>query len=263
MLGPAETVGGSGELFDLADRDGPLYVRKPVAARVPFFVAGRGETAGIDPATRVDPRIPSIVPDATSAEREADRILARYAPPGVLVDDNLQLAAALRAAVIGGSAPSDGTTELDDGRTNRGDSSGDVSESADATVSAWTFDGPVDRTTVMAEIGRRSAANRGVISRTGARTHATAAQPATAALPLRRLRPVPPPPATSARPGVATVKKVIRRVIAWEVDPLREQLVRLQKASLQAAETTDARLEELSDEMAHDSPTDRPGPPNH
>ncbi|MBK7978306.1 MAG: response regulator [Deltaproteobacteria bacterium] len=89
LLGPAETVGGSGELFDLADRDGPLYVRKPVAARVPFFVAGRGETAGIDPATRVDPRIPSIVPDATSAEREADRILARYAPPGVLVDDNL------------------------------------------------------------------------------------------------------------------------------------------------------------------------------
>lgn len=184
-------------------------------------------------------------------------------PGAVLVDDNLQLAAALRAAVIGGSAPSDGTTELDDGRTNRGDSSGDVSESADATVSAWTFDGPVDRTTVMAEIGRRSAANRGVISRTGARTHATAAQPATAALPLRRLRPVPPPPATSARPGVSTVKKVIRRVIAWEVDPLREQLVRLQKASLQAAETTDARLEELSDEMAHDSPTDRPGPPNH
>ena len=62
---------------------------------------------------------------------------------------------------------------------------------------------------------------------------------------------------------MSTVKKVIRRVIAWEVDPLREQLVRLQKASLQAAETTDARLEELSDEMAHDSPTDRPGPPNH
>ena len=75
-----------------------------------------------------------------------------------------------------------------------------------------------------------------------------------AALPLRRLRPVPPPPATSARPGVSTVKKLIRRLIAWEVDPLREQIVRLQQASLRSAETTDARLESL-DHGATDTDT--------
>ena len=158
-------------------------------------------------------------------------------PGATLVDDNLQLAAAMRAAVAGAAWSATGDPD-DAGRTATG------------PASTWEFDGPVDRSSVMAEIDRRSAANRGVISRAGAAGRGGSVnQPATAALPLRRLRPVPPPPATSARPGVSTVKKLIRRVIAWEVDPLREQLVRLQKASLQAAETTDARLEELSDEL--------------
>jgi hypothetical protein len=162
-----------------------------------------------------------------------------------LVDDNLQLAAALRAAVTGSTG------------TAGAPGSGPSGSSGSSGASTWAFEGPVDRDAVMAEIGRRSAANRGVISRAGASGRTGAGQPATAALPLRRLRPVPPPPATSARPGVSTVKKLIRRVIAWEVDPLREQLVRLQKASLQAAETTDARLEELTDELT-DEPTDDP-----
>lgn len=161
-------------------------------------------------------------------------------PGAVLVDDNLELAAAMRAAVTGASWADDpGATP--------------------SPASTWDFDGPVDRSAVMAEINRRSAANRGVISRAGAAGRSTGAQPATAALPLRRLRAVPPPPATSARPGVSTVKKLIRRVIAWEIDPLREQLVRLQKASLQAAETTDARLDDLVDEDVEEGtgPIDR------
>jgi hypothetical protein len=48
---------------------------------------------------------------------------------------------------------------------------------------------------------------------------------------------------------VSTVKRLIRRVIAWEVDPLREQIVDLQKAATQAAETTDARLDEVETEL--------------
>jgi hypothetical protein len=44
------------------------------------------------------------------------------------------------------------------------------------------------------------------------------------------------------------VKRLIRRVIAWEVDPLREQLLDLQKASVKAAETADARLDEVADD---------------
>ena len=164
-------------------------------------------------------------------------------PGAVLVEDNLQLAAAMRAAATGG-------TISDAAGTAEGTGSG----RSRSTATSWAFDGPVDRDAVMNEIGRRSAANRGVISRSATGHRAGAAQPASAALPLRRLRAVPPPPATSARPGVSTVKKVIRRVIAWGVDPLREQLVRLQKASLQAAETTDARLDQLGDELEENTP---------
>jgi hypothetical protein len=45
------------------------------------------------------------------------------------------------------------------------------------------------------------------------------------------------------------VKRLIRRVIAWEVDPLREQLVDLQKAALQSAEAADARIDEVETEL--------------
>lgn len=141
-------------------------------------------------------------------------------PTATLVDDNVGLAAAMRSAATGATS----------------------NDQAPLGTSTWSFDDGVGRTTVMAEIARRSAAARGIRTKPGTGT-TTGPAATSSALPLRRLRPVPPPPATSARPGVSTVKKLIRRVIAWEVDPLREQIVRLQKASLQAAETTDARLE--------------------
>jgi hypothetical protein len=126
---------------------------------------------------------------------------------------------------------------------------------ATSPASTWEFDGPIDRATVMAEVQRRAAAQRGIkvrgtIGNAERSTRATAGGvPDHVATPLRRLRAVPPPPATSARPGVSTVKRLIRRVIAWEVDPLREQLVDLQKAAVKAAETTDARLDEVTDEL--------------
>ena len=52
------------------------------------------------------------------------------------------------------------------------------------------------------------------------------------------------PNALSARPGVSSVKKLIRRVIAWEVDPLREQITSLHEAAIRSAEITDARLDQ-------------------
>jgi glycosyltransferase involved in cell wall biosynthesis len=158
----------------------------------------------------------------------------------VVVDDNAGLARAMAAAV-----------------------------GADATAApagTWEFDGPVDRATVMAEVQRRAAAQRGIKVRgagaaggpheAAARTArpASGAVPDHVATPLRRLRAVPPPPATSARPGVSTVKRLIRRVIAWEVDPLREQLIDLQRAAVKAAETTDARLDEVAEELDPRSP---------
>ncbi|MCU1353730.1 MAG: hypothetical protein JWM05_2939, partial [Acidimicrobiales bacterium] len=52
--------------------------------------------------------------------------------------------------------------------------------------------------------------------------------------PLRRLdEPIPPSP-VSARPGVSSMKKLIRRLVGWEIDPLREQLTALQRATTEA-----------------------------
>jgi glycosyltransferase involved in cell wall biosynthesis len=151
-------------------------------------------------------------------------------PGSVIVDDNAGLAAAMAAAV-------------------RGDGSGErAARAASGSAGGWSFDGTVDREAVMAEVRRRSAALRGV------KVAPTAGQAprrtdALVTTPLRRLRPVPLPTATSARPGVSTVKKLIRRIIAWEVDPLRDQVTRLHEASLKAAETTEARLEQVEHDL--------------
>ena len=155
-------------------------------------------------------------------------------PANVVVDDNAGLARAMAAAV-------------------------GVSAAVPATAASWEFDGPVSRDTVMAEIKRRAAAQRGVrlkpATPTAGAPTTRASAPAHVATPLRRLGLNPPPPPTSARPGVSTVKRLIRRVIAWEVDPLRQQLVDLQQASVKAAETTDARLDEIADDPDHRPPT--------
>ena len=148
-------------------------------------------------------------------------------PGNVVVDDNAGLAVAMADAV--------GATR------------------ATSTASTWEFDGPVDRAAVMTEVHRRAAAQRGIKVKATTTAPGSPARPGAVpehvATPLRRLRAVPPPPATSARPGVSSIKRVIRRVIAWEVDPLREQLIDLQKASVKAAETTDARLDEVAEEL--------------
>ncbi len=158
-------------------------------------------------------------------------------PGNVVVDDNAGLAAAMAAAV--GADRSGGPAAMP-GRP-----------------STWRFEGPVDRDAVQTEIDRRAAAQRGVrlkAAATGApRSTAAGAHVAT---PLRRLRPAPPPPPVSARPGVSTVKKLIRRLIAWEVDPLREQLADLQRATTQAAENADLRLDEVEVEL-HDDDEER------
>ncbi|MCU1358652.1 MAG: glycosyltransferase [Acidimicrobiales bacterium] len=154
-------------------------------------------------------------------------------PGSVLVDDNAGLAAAILAAVKGGTFRSADTVPATD----------------EARAGGWSFDGAVDRDAVMAEVHRRSAALRGVKVDPTAGTRAPRKGEGSAAVPLRRLRHVPLPPATSARPGVSTVKKLIRRVIAWEVDPLRDQVTRLHEAAIQAAETTDARLEHVEHEV--------------
>lgn len=170
---------------------------------------------------------------ATAVGGLADQLAQQ--PDATVVPDTAGLAAAM-AARVGASA-------------------------ADRPATPWTFEGPVGREAVQAEVERRAAAQRGIKVRTAptgaSPTTSGAGVPEHVATPLRRLRQVPPPPATSARPGVSTVKRLIRRVIAWEVDPLREQLVDLQKATTRAAETADARIDEIVEDVADPPGGDR------
>jgi two-component system CheB/CheR fusion protein len=88
LLGAAETVGPFTELFEPVDLQRHLYTKKTTAVRqYPHFAAG-------DSPTRVAGARRAPLPDATPTDwqREADRILlGRYAPAGVLVDDNLHI----------------------------------------------------------------------------------------------------------------------------------------------------------------------------
>jgi glycosyltransferase involved in cell wall biosynthesis len=61
-------------------------------------------------------------------------------------------------------------------------------------------------------------------------------------LPLRRLPPLGLPPATSARPGVSLLKRLVRRATGWQVDPLVAQVNALREVTIQALERT-AQLE--------------------
>lgn len=156
-------------------------------------------------------------------------------PDAQLVDDDRELAEALRRSV---GLTVDDVPLVATGTGRR-------------PVAGWSVEGPVDRTSVMAEVRRRAATSRSwslsAMSDNTTPARVRTDPDASVALPLRRLDPVPLPPANSARPGVSAVKKVIRRVIAWEVDPLRDQLLQLQLAAIQSAEATDARIEDLRD----------------
>jgi hypothetical protein len=103
-----------------------------------------------------------------------------------------------------------------------------------ANGSDWTF-GQVDRETVMAEIRARAAADRGgaVTSTNGA---ASAAGTARVSAPLRRLPALEAPPPRSLSPLAALVKRVARRLTAWQIDPIVEHVNRLQQAAVEATE---------------------------
>jgi glycosyltransferase involved in cell wall biosynthesis len=130
----------------------------------------------------------------------ADQVSAN----ATLVDDDRELALALRAAA-GLEIPV---------RTSGG----------------WPMS---DRDAVMAEIRARAARRRPgtrIEISGGGRRATTAARTA----PLRRIAPLPMPEARSARPGASALKKAVRRVTAWEVDPIIGQLNRLQQATIDA-----------------------------
>ena len=87
VLGTAETIGGSADLFDAADRKYRIYKKKPGLAADVHFQLDHGTR---DPAQAGRPVAPDG--DAKSVDSQATRLIQeRYAPPGVVVDGNLDV----------------------------------------------------------------------------------------------------------------------------------------------------------------------------
>jgi two-component system CheB/CheR fusion protein len=88
VLGTSETVGENGDLFEPVDRANKIYLKKPTAARahVHFIPdAFPSPSRSSEDAARA-------TPTPIDFQREADRILlGRYAPPGVLVNENFDI----------------------------------------------------------------------------------------------------------------------------------------------------------------------------
>jgi two-component system CheB/CheR fusion protein len=88
MLGHAETTGPYTDLFAIANKRHRIYRKKadgrnPTVAFPVDFATGRGQVAGRKPS---EPRV------STSFQTAAQRVLLeRFAPPGVVVDDELRI----------------------------------------------------------------------------------------------------------------------------------------------------------------------------
>jgi two-component system, chemotaxis family, CheB/CheR fusion protein len=94
MIGNTEGLLGSGaELFDIADKKQKIYRKKSVATPVTFGLSVHMAEPHLDP----QPPAPGQKPSETKRvpvdlQREADRILlARYAPPTVVVNEQLDI----------------------------------------------------------------------------------------------------------------------------------------------------------------------------
>ena len=88
VLGTAETVGEHTDLFELRDRVHRIYSKKSTAVRHPVFFPAPDYRAGALTGLRAS--IPT--PTQQDFQKEADRILlGKYAPPGVLVDENFDI----------------------------------------------------------------------------------------------------------------------------------------------------------------------------
>lgn len=90
VLGKSEAIGAFQEMFTLVDKRHKFYLKKELPGRVPlrFSLEAYAERENL-PVRAV---APEELPSALDLTREADRIvLARFAPAGVVVDENLNI----------------------------------------------------------------------------------------------------------------------------------------------------------------------------
>jgi two-component system, chemotaxis family, CheB/CheR fusion protein len=90
VLGPSESVGTESELFELIDKSQRVYTRKGTGAHVGELGSQPGATPNVLRAPASDDQ--SFFYEIDSVQREADRLLlTRYAPAGLLVDEELNI----------------------------------------------------------------------------------------------------------------------------------------------------------------------------
>ena len=88
VLGVAETIGDSADLFDQVDRTYRIFSRRNGVVSHPFSPSSLSQLV----TSQHQQRSPTSAPAAHDFQREADRILlGRFSPPGVLVDENFDI----------------------------------------------------------------------------------------------------------------------------------------------------------------------------
>ena len=159
------------------------------------------------------------------AEQAADRLVT-------FVDDDIELAAAMRTA-----AGITGAVE-------------DV---------AWDLSGDDLFDRVQSEVRARARRARGgdlpftgghAVAVPSEDSVAEAASNGRVALAVRRLPAFSRPPASSLRPGVSQLKRAVRRLISWEVDPVVHHEHLLQQAVVDSLDTLERRLAALEKAVA-------------
>jgi glycosyltransferase involved in cell wall biosynthesis len=108
---------------------------------------------------------------------------------------------------------------------------------ATAAPEPWPADGGRDR--IQAEIEERATAARGGAASGRTWTGSDGRGPALSAQ-VRRIGAITAPAPVSARPGVSLVKRLIRRTIYWEIEPITDQVNRLQRATADALDQAEA-----------------------
>ncbi len=89
VLGSSESIGDHLDLFDVTDRTNKIYAKRPTANR-PIINFAPDDFRHIGHLTEKRSLAPASTP--LDFHREVDRLLlGRYAPPGVLVNDNLDI----------------------------------------------------------------------------------------------------------------------------------------------------------------------------